>query len=136
VVLHGNPTWSFLYRNIIKELCGQFRCIAPDYPGFGLSVAPLGHGLTPAEHAAVIEGFVQQLDPGTQAFSRILGSLLGRYLIERHNFFAETILPVGVRKAHLSDEVMNAYRGLVTASAERCCGRTRSRSSDRAAGSA
>jgi haloalkane dehalogenase len=43
-LLHGNPTWSSLYRNIITELCGQFRCIAPDYPGFGLSVAPPGTG--------------------------------------------------------------------------------------------
>jgi haloalkane dehalogenase len=65
VVLHGNPAWSFLYRNIIKELCGQFRCTAPDYSGFGLSVAPPGYGFTPAEHAAVIEGFVQELDLST-----------------------------------------------------------------------
>jgi haloalkane dehalogenase len=38
------------------------------------------------------------------------GSPPGRYLIERHNFFVERILPFGVRKAHLSDEAMNAYR--------------------------
>ena len=41
----------------------------------------------------------------------MLGSPLGRYLIERRNFFVEGILPAGVRRAHLSDAVMNAYRG-------------------------
>ena len=35
LLLHGNPTWSFLYRRIIAELSAQFRCIALDYPGFG-----------------------------------------------------------------------------------------------------
>ena len=38
--LHGNPTWSFLYRHIVTALKDRFRCIALDYPGFGLSEAP------------------------------------------------------------------------------------------------
>lgn len=42
LLLHGNPSWSFLYRNIIPRLSGQFRCIAPDLPGFGLSEATDG----------------------------------------------------------------------------------------------
>ena len=42
LLLHGNPTWSFLYRNIVSGLKDRFRCIAPDYPGFGLSIAPAG----------------------------------------------------------------------------------------------
>ena len=33
LMLHGNPTWSFLYRKMVTELRGAFRCIAPDYPG-------------------------------------------------------------------------------------------------------
>ena len=37
LMVHGTPTWSFLYRNVIKELMGNFRCIVPDLPGFGLS---------------------------------------------------------------------------------------------------
>lgn len=41
----------------------------------------------------------------------MLGSPLGRYLIERRNFFVETILPGGVRRRRLSDDEMNAYRG-------------------------
>jgi haloalkane dehalogenase len=62
LLLHGNPTWSFLYRDIIKGLRDRFRCVAPDYPGFGLSRPGSGYGFTPAEHARVIEAFVQELD--------------------------------------------------------------------------
>jgi len=62
LLLHGNPTWSFLYRAIIKGLRSDFRCVAVDYPGFGLSVASPGYGFTPAEHADVVEKLVQQLD--------------------------------------------------------------------------
>ncbi len=39
LMLHGNPTWSFLYRKMISRLRGDFRCVAPDYPGFGLTEA-------------------------------------------------------------------------------------------------
>lgn len=47
LLLHGNPSWSFVYRNIITELSSQFRCIALDYPGFGLSTAAPGYTFTP-----------------------------------------------------------------------------------------
>ncbi len=60
--LHGNPTWSFLYRHIVTGLKDRFRCIALDYPGFGLSTAPDGYGYTAAEHARVVRAFVQHLD--------------------------------------------------------------------------
>src|SRR5436305_4846984 len=62
LLLHGNPTWSFLYRNIITGLRDRYRCIAPDHPGFGLSRAAPGYGYTPREHAAVLEKLVLQLD--------------------------------------------------------------------------
>jgi haloalkane dehalogenase len=62
LLLHGNPTWSFLYREIIKGLRDRYRCIAPDHPGFGRSRARPGYGFTPAEHSQVLERFVEQLD--------------------------------------------------------------------------
>lgn len=60
--LHGNPTWSFLYRHIVRGLRDQFRCIAVDYPGFGLSTAPVGYRYTIAEHARFVEAFVEHLE--------------------------------------------------------------------------
>ena len=62
LMLHGNPTWSFLYREVIELLRSDFRCIALDYPGFGLSVAGPGYGHRPAEHAEVVRTVVERLD--------------------------------------------------------------------------
>lgn len=59
--LHGNPTWSFLYRGIIIRLRKRFRCIAVDLPGFGLSARPDDYGYTPGEHAAVVTDLVRKL---------------------------------------------------------------------------
>ena len=44
LLLHGEPTWSFLYRKLIQELTGTARCIAPDYFGFGRSDKPADRG--------------------------------------------------------------------------------------------
>jgi len=40
VMVHGNPTWSFYFRDLIKALSGQYRVIAPDHIGCGLSDKP------------------------------------------------------------------------------------------------
>jgi haloalkane dehalogenase len=60
--LHGNPTWSFLYRGVITRLRRRFRCIAIDYPGFGLSEHPDDYGFTPNEHAEIVSELVDDLD--------------------------------------------------------------------------
>lgn len=59
--LHGSPVWSFIYRNLIKELSKEYRCIAPDYLGFGLSDKPAKWAYTPAAHAETIQIFIQEL---------------------------------------------------------------------------
>jgi haloalkane dehalogenase len=59
---HGNPTWSFLYRDIITGLRDQFRCIAVDYLGFGLSDRPPGFGYRIEQHAQVVGELVDRLD--------------------------------------------------------------------------
>lgn len=41
LLLHGEPTWSYLYRKVIPELTPSARAIAPDYFGFGRSDKPL-----------------------------------------------------------------------------------------------
>ena len=40
VMLHGNPTWSFYYRELIKKLSPYFHCLAPDHIGCGYSDKP------------------------------------------------------------------------------------------------
>jgi haloalkane dehalogenase len=61
LLCHGNPTWSFLYRNIIRALRDRFRCIAVDYLGFGLSERPDGYGYTIEEHARTVGELVDHL---------------------------------------------------------------------------
>jgi haloalkane dehalogenase len=86
--LHGNPTWSFLYRGIIIRLRDRFRCIAPDYPGFGLSEHPPDYRYTPAEHAKVIKALVEslQLDKLTimgHDWGGPIGMWVARELVDR-----------------------------------------------------
>jgi haloalkane dehalogenase len=40
VMLHGNPSWSFYYRNLVLALRDRYRCIVPDHIGCGLSDKP------------------------------------------------------------------------------------------------
>jgi haloalkane dehalogenase len=40
VMLHGNPTWSFYYRNLVLTLRDTYRCVVPDHIGCGLSDKP------------------------------------------------------------------------------------------------
>lgn len=40
IFLHGMPTWSYLWRNVIPVIARQYRCIAPDFIGMGLSDKP------------------------------------------------------------------------------------------------
>lgn len=83
--LHGNPTWSFLYRNVILELRDSYRCIALDYPGFGLSSARAGYGFTAPEHADVVEQFVTRLDLGdVTLMGQDWGGPIGLTVATRH----------------------------------------------------
>jgi haloalkane dehalogenase len=51
LLLHGNPTWSFLYRDIIPPIVAAgFRAIAPDYLGFGLSDKPTDESVYAIQH--------------------------------------------------------------------------------------
>lgn len=61
LLCHGNPTWSFLYRDIVARLRDRFRCIAVDYLGFGLSQRPAAYGYTIEEHARTVGELVDHL---------------------------------------------------------------------------
>src|SRR5919204_535954 len=57
--LHPSPTWSFVYREIIAALRVNYRCVALDLPGFGLTRAAADFGFGAREHAHVIQNVVQ-----------------------------------------------------------------------------
>ncbi len=60
--IHGTPSWSFDYRNVIKPLSRSFRCIAIDHIGFGLSDKPEHYDYSTQNHSATLENFVQHLN--------------------------------------------------------------------------
>ena len=63
LLMHGEPTWSYLYRKMIPPLTARFRCIGPDYIGFGRSDKPLRiEDYTYDLHAASIRALVETLD--------------------------------------------------------------------------
>lgn len=53
-----------MYRDVVSRLRGEFRCIAIDHLGFGLSERPHGFGYTIAEHAAVLAEVIERRDLG------------------------------------------------------------------------
>lgn len=61
LMVHGNPSWSFVYRHFIKGLSGKFRCIAVDLIGFGLSDKPLDWSYLPEDHAKTLGAFIDKL---------------------------------------------------------------------------
>ena len=167
VFLHGNPTWSFEFRHLVRDLRSRFRCIAPDHIGFGLSSRshqPADY--RPEAHADAVAALLDHLDvqdltlylvdwggpigldfarkhpdrvkrivitntwcwpvardPHYIMFSFFMSSWLGQYLIKRHNFFVNRVLPMAVaQKDALTPDVMAHYRNaLPTPEARSAC---------------
>jgi haloalkane dehalogenase len=61
LMVHGTPTWSFLYRHVVKGLRDRHRCLAPDNLGFGLSEKPPGIPYRPQDQARRLARFVDTL---------------------------------------------------------------------------
>jgi haloalkane dehalogenase len=63
LLLHGEPTWSFLYRKLIPPLAAVARCVAPDYFGFGRSDKPTERSWYSYDrHVGSITRLVHELD--------------------------------------------------------------------------
>jgi cis-3-alkyl-4-acyloxetan-2-one decarboxylase len=59
LMVHGNPTWSFYWRNLIRDLRSDFRCVAVDHMGCGLSDKPEPYPYTLSQH---IDNLVQLVE--------------------------------------------------------------------------
>ena len=83
--VHGTPTWSFEWRQLIRAFAPHYRCIAPDHIGFGLSDRPRNFPYTPDAHAQNLAEFVEKLNP--DPFTLIVhdyGGPIGLPLCLRH----------------------------------------------------
>jgi haloalkane dehalogenase len=108
LLLHGEPTWAFLYRKLIPPLAAVARVLAPDYFGFGRSDKP-----TQVEdysydfHSASIERFVDELGlrDGTVVVQDWGGPLGFRLAVERPDVVARlVILNTGIGARAPSEE--------------------------------
>jgi pimeloyl-ACP methyl ester carboxylesterase len=85
LLLHGFPTSSHLYRNILPELAKTHRAIALDLPGCGLSDKPLDVPYDYDFFADILDGFLDALDIGdTHLCVHDLGGPVGLYWALRH----------------------------------------------------
>jgi len=96
VFLHGEPTWSFLWRKVIPPVRDAgFRCIAPDLPGFGRSDKPTDIGWYSYDGITeVLIGLFEQLDlKGATLVVHDWGGSLGmRIYVERPEWFDRIVL--------------------------------------------
>lgn len=103
LLLHGEPSWSYLYRKMIPILSNDFRVIAPDLIGFGKSDKFVNReDYTYQNHIDWISTFIQKLDlKNITLFCQDWGGLIGlRIITEMDNRFdmvvaSNTTLPTG-----------------------------------------
>lgn len=99
LLLHGEPSWSFLYRHMIPPLAAAgLRVIAPDLIGFGKSDKPIGRdAYSYAGHVAWMRQFIETLDlRDITLFCQDWGSLIGlRVAAENDWRFARIVLANG-----------------------------------------
>ncbi len=61
IMVHGNPTWSFFYRNLVLGLRDRYRCIVPDHIGCGLSDKPKNYPYLLQNHIDNLSKLVENL---------------------------------------------------------------------------
>ena len=86
VFLHGNPTSSYLWRNIIPHLKSQGRCLAPDLMGMGESGSAPSGSYRFADHSSVLDEWFEKMGL-TSDVTLVLhdwGSALGFHWAKRH----------------------------------------------------
>jgi haloalkane dehalogenase len=106
LLLHGEPSWSYLYRKMIPPLVAAgHRCVAPDLVGFGRSDKPVRReDYTYQRHVDWMRGVVEALDlRGITLVCQDWGGLIGLRLVAEHDRWfdrivaANTFLPTGDR---------------------------------------
>jgi pimeloyl-ACP methyl ester carboxylesterase len=104
LLLHGFPASSFMFRELIDRLSGDFHVVAPDYPGFGYSAAPSRDGFAYTfEHLAdVVEAFTEKLGLRSNwLYMQDFGGPVGFRLAARH---PERVLGLIVQNANAYEE--------------------------------
>ncbi len=113
LLLHGEPSWSFLYRKMIPVFVEHgFRAIAPDLIGFGRSDKPTRQSdYTYARHVAWVRAFIESLElRDVTLFAQDWGSLVGlRVAMENQDRFSRIVIGNGYLPT-ADRPVPNAFR--------------------------
>jgi pimeloyl-ACP methyl ester carboxylesterase len=115
VLLHGFPTSSHMFRNLIPQLSDRYRVIAPDYPGFGQSSMPTvkEFDYTFDRLADVVDRFLQTLE--IERYSLYVmdyGAPVGYRIASRHPERVQTLI---VQNGNAYDEGLGEFWGLLKA---------------------
>jgi haloalkane dehalogenase len=116
LLLHGEPTWSFLYRKVIAALLlsSDVRCVAPDYFGFGRSDKPTDRDwYTYDRHTETVTELVRQLDlTGVTVVVQDWGGPIGlRWAVENPDRVARlVILNTGIFSGRPPSETWLQFR--------------------------
>ncbi len=85
ICLHGEPTWGYLYRNMIPPLAENNRVIVPDHMGFGKSETPLDREYTLKSHTENLSALIDELSLGQITFvMQDWGGPIGTAFTVRH----------------------------------------------------
>lgn len=121
LLIHGQPTWSYLYRHMIPPLVeAGYRVVAPDLIGFGRSDKPASiDDYTYAHHVAWMSEWLNALDlKNILLFCQDWGGLIGLRLVAafQERFVAVVVsntgLPTGMIPAEASEPLKEAYKTL------------------------
>jgi haloalkane dehalogenase len=121
LLMHGQPSWSYLYRFMIPPLVAAgFRCIAPDLVGFGRSDKPTSQDdYTYASHISWMSDWLTQLNlQDITLFCQDWGGLIGLRLVTAfpqrfaHIVVANTGLPTGMIPEEYTEFLKDAYKTL------------------------
>ena len=83
-MVHGNPTWSFYYRNLINGLSDQYRTVAVDHLGCGLSDKPADWDYCLQNHISNLVSLVESLDlRGATLIAHDWGGAIGLGTLQR-----------------------------------------------------
>jgi haloalkane dehalogenase len=117
LLLHGEPTWAYLYRKVIREVAPVARCIAPDYFGFGRSDKPVEREWYSYDtHSASLARFVDELDlRDVTVVMQDWGGPLGmRLAVERPDRIARlVVLNTGIFSGRPPSDTWLRFRELV-----------------------
>jgi pimeloyl-ACP methyl ester carboxylesterase len=91
--IHGTPSWSFDFRHLVKDLSRDFRCIAIDHIGFGLSDKPREYDYSTITHSETLKMFIEQRE-------------LKNITLVVHDFGGPIALSVAVQKPELFKRIV------------------------------